>query len=108
MTKIILQQNNLFAEKIGLHGIEKLQFSAWDKKIKEIIKKIKKETEKGIIGWPVLPFQLDKIKEFSQFAKKENKQWENIVVLGIGGSALGTITLQESLQNKNQIGKKHW
>jgi len=102
MTKIILQQNNLFAEKIGLHGIEKLQFSAWDKKIKEIIKKIKKETEKGIIGWPVLPFQLDKIKEFSQFAKKENKQWENIVVLGIGGSALGTITLQESLQNKNQ------
>lgn len=99
MQKITLQQGNIFSDKIGASGIENLEFFAWEKKIKEIIRKIKKEEIKGKIGWTKLPFQEEEITEIAKFAKIERKKWENIIVLGIGGSSLGTIAIKQALQS---------
>ncbi len=98
MQKVRLEQGNLFSERIGSHGIKNLEFFAWDKKIKEIIKKIKQESKKEEIGWPNLPFEEEEIREISKFTKTERKKWKNILLLGIGGSALGTAAIQEALQ----------
>lgn len=40
------------------------------------------------------------IKKINAFAKKVEKKYDHIVVLGIGGSALGTATLAKALGNK--------
>lgn len=97
MQKIIIQQQNLFADKVGSAGLENLEFFAWEKKIKQILGEIKKEVKQGKIGWTELPTQEEEIKKISKFVKTERKKWENIVLLGIGGSALGAIALQKAL-----------
>lgn len=98
MQKITLNQDNLFSEKIGMNGLEFQEFIAWEKKIQEVMVKIKAETKKEQIIWPILPDQDEQIKMIAKFAKTENKRWTNILVLGIGGSALGTIAIQKALQ----------
>lgn len=102
MSKITLQQSNIFSDKIGTHGLENLEFFAWEKKIKEIIRKIRQEAKTEKIGWTSLPFQEDEINEIAKFAKTERKKWKSIVVLGIGGSSLGTIALQQALQTDKE------
>lgn len=100
MPKITLDQSNLFSDKVGLNGLETLEFFAWEKKIKEIISVIKKEAAKDLIGWPKLPFATEELKTIVKFTKSESKKWKNVVVLGIGGSALGLIALQKALGAK--------
>lgn len=100
MPKITLDQSNLFSDKVGLNGLETLEFFAWEKKIKEIISVIKKEAAKDLIGWTKLPFAIEELKNIVKFTKNESKKWKNVVVLGIGGSALGLIALQKALGAK--------
>ena len=102
MQKIALQQENIFSNKIGINGLDNLEFFAWEQKIKEIILEIRKEAKTGKIGWTSLPFQEDEIKAITKFAKNEQKKWKNIVVLGIGGSSLGTIALKQALQKNKE------
>lgn len=59
-----------------------------------------KESEFGY-NFLSLTNQEKNIKEIKNFTKEELKnKWENIVVLGIGGSALGLSTIQETLFSK--------
>jgi len=69
---------------------------------KKLIAKINKEKEE--IGYYSLPQQnIDNILEFS---KKFDKGIENIVVLGIGGSSLGSKAIYEFLKPMKELNRK--
>lgn len=68
----------------------------------EIFEKIKKEKE--IIGYYNLPFQ--GTKEIKSFAK--NVKQKHIVVVGIGGSSLGTFAIHHFLIDKENDKKLHF
>lgn len=100
MQKISLSQENIFTDKVGLNGIDNQIFYAWEQKLKEVLHKIKNEIKTNQIGWPSLPFQENEINNIAKFAKNEAKKWKNILVLGIGGSALGIIALSQAFKKK--------
>jgi glucose-6-phosphate isomerase len=60
-----------------------------------ICQEVQDEREKGKHSFLDLPYQ--NVSEIISLADKKAKSYENFVVLGIGGSALGTITLQQAL-----------
>ena len=68
----------------------------------EIFEKIKKEKE--TIGYYNLPFQ--DTKEIKKFA--ENVKQKHIVVVGIGGSSLGTFAIHHFLIDKENDKKLHF
>ncbi|RXJ80917.1 glucose-6-phosphate isomerase [Arcobacter sp. F2176] len=69
---------------------------------KEIFEKIEKE--KGYIGYYNLPYQdTSDIKEFAKSVTQKD-----IVVVGIGGSSLGTFAIHKFLQHKENDKKLHF
>ncbi|MGB7403157.1 MAG: glucose-6-phosphate isomerase [Arcobacter sp.] len=69
---------------------------------KEIFEKIEKE--KGYIGYYNLPYQdTNAIKEFAKTVSQKD-----IVVVGIGGSSLGTFAIHKFLQHKENEKKLHF
>jgi len=60
--------------------------------------------EKNIIGYYDLPFQ--DTKEIKEYAKTVTQQ--DIVVVGIGGSSLGTYAIHKFLQHKENMKKLHF
>ncbi|NIQ58075.1 MAG: glucose-6-phosphate isomerase, partial [Gammaproteobacteria bacterium] len=51
----------------------------------------------GRLGFYGLPDGGDLVERIREFADGAGQAFENVVVLGIGGSALGTITLRDAL-----------
>ena len=97
--RIRLDVNNMFAKKVGEeNGIEKESIEEYRHKTKQIHNKIQDERENGNMGFMELPYQsADLLDEIKSEAEKRRKEFENFVVIGIGGSALGNIALQTAL-----------
>lgn len=96
---IELDIQNALAERIGKgSGISERVFLDFLKKNQPLVKKVfqsKNQPGYAFLNLPDDAALVRKIKKFTT-AQKKNK-WENIVVLGIGGSALGGIALKEAL-----------
>jgi glucose-6-phosphate isomerase len=90
---------NILSDKIGSdNGINSrvlLDFLKVNGALLDEIFKSKRGVSYGFINLPDDSVLINKIKKFAVSQKK--KQWENIVVLGIGGSALGGIALRDAL-----------
>jgi len=98
--QIRLYYKNVLAEAIGPeHGITKEQLDGLAKQTSQLIPKIKDEiigtgdkTRYGLLhNDPQIP------KAVKKLVKQFKPRCENLVVLGIGGSALGNIALQSAL-----------
>jgi glucose-6-phosphate isomerase len=63
----------------------------------EIIKGIKRDREEGKLPYMDLPYANEDIEDVKQLASKVRYLCDNFVVLGLGGSALGTIALDQAL-----------
>jgi glucose-6-phosphate isomerase len=77
------------------HGLSEDEFSELKGNISKYLDKIENRGQ----GFYKLPDDLETAKEIENYAKKVDKKYSDIVVLGIGGSALGTICLQKSLKH---------
>ncbi len=99
---IKLDYENCMTKKIGKEGISIRELENYYKKFSKIHSTIiKKSQDKDIpLGWLYLPFNqhIDKILDL---AKSLRWKYDNFVVVGIGGSALGNIALQTALKDKN-------
>ncbi len=97
-SQIKLYYKNVSAEIIGAkHGITPDQRKALAKKIKPLIKQINCLRESGETPYRDLPCKKQILREVKKLAAAKKKSCENLVVLGIGGSALGNIALQTAL-----------
>lgn len=98
---IKLDLKNVLQKTIGkTHGIDQSELKTFTKKHQASLKVLFKNSAKDGYGFLNLPDDtalLRKIKRFVTTQKKE--KWEHIVVLGIGGSALGLIAIHDVLLN---------
>ncbi len=89
---------NVFANVIGNeHGITPGQFKALAEKTSPLISKLNEERKSGKTPYRDLPFNAEISQKVKNLAAQLGDRCENLVVLGIGGSALGNIALQTAL-----------
>ena len=97
--KIRFDYNNMMSDFIG----EEQGFSSKDladnKKIAEAAhKRVAENRGKGMMGWTELPYnQKEIVNDIMATAKIIRKKFDNFVVLGIGGSALGPTAVFQAL-----------
>ncbi|MFH0924251.1 MAG: glucose-6-phosphate isomerase [bacterium] len=90
---------NTLAKTIGNeNGISEEDLHALETKGKDIDHKLKEERKNGKLPFFDLPYQDDLVKEIKEHTE-ELRQFENFVVIGIGGSALGPIATHTALNH---------
>lgn len=94
--RITIDYNNMMQETLGAHGLSKDELTALP--LKEAVEAMK--TKRGQMKWRELPYNQDEIvKEIEETAAYVRANFDNFVVLGIGGSALGPIAVQQALSH---------
>jgi len=96
--QIKLYYKNVMADAIGSeHGISKEQLDDLARQTTPLIPKIKDEITSDKIRYGFLPTDPQIAKSVKKLVRQFKPRCENLVVLGIGGSALGNIALQTAL-----------
>lgn len=94
-----IDYNNMMAEFVGKkEGFVVKDFTNNKKIINEAFKTVSKNRGTGMMGWTELPYnQKEIVNDIIKTAKDIKKNYDNFVVLGIGGSALGPIAAFQAL-----------
>ena len=96
--QIKLYYKNVTSEIIGSeHGITSPQLKDLAEKTLPLISKLNKERKAGKTPYRDLPYNEQMLCRVKKMITKVKDDCENLVVLGIGGSALGNIALQTAL-----------
>jgi glucose-6-phosphate isomerase len=98
--RLILDYTNMMAPKLGGRGLDAAMLA--DPAFATVHAKLEKARIAGEIGFMKLPFERGVLEEILPFAERTGQAFDTVVVLGIGGSALGTLALQHALA------KPHW
>ena len=108
--QIKVDYNNMMAEYVGKEqGFTDKGLSAGKKIAEEAYKNVVENRGSGMMGWTELPYNQNEIvKDIIDTAKNIRKKFDNFVVLGIGGSALGPIAVFQALCHLryNELPKK--
>ncbi len=101
-----LQIENL--TKVGrLHGISEASFRSYCERKQPLVKKVFSMKSKPGYAFLTLPDADTNLKKIKKYVKEQEKNnWKNIVVLGIGGSALGSIAVRDALKSEFSKGPK--
>lgn len=98
--RLRLDVNNMMASAIGEHGITDAELEAALPKAKEAFDYFAQNRGTGMMGWSELPYNQDEVvEELLAVAADVRAKFKNFVVLGIGGSALGPIALQQAINH---------
>ncbi len=98
--KLRLDINNMMTEYIGEKGFTEDELKNVSSKAAEAFEYVKANRGTGMMGWTELPYNQDEIVEdILKLAEEVKAKFEYFVVLGIGGSALGPIAIQQALNH---------
>ncbi len=98
--KLRMNFNNMMQQYVGEYGISEEEIAAIAGKIEAAEKAMVEKRAAGGMFWRELPYNQDAVVEdILQYAASVKDQFESFVVLGIGGSALGPIAVQQALNN---------
>ena len=90
--------NNMMSDRLGNRGVYKREVDALQSRIDAAIANMK--AKRGNMRWRELPYnQEEVVKSVLATAADIREQFDNFVVLGIGGSALGPIAVQQALNH---------
>ncbi len=94
-----LDYNNMMADFIGeKEGFSAKELAGAKKVAQNALDAVDQNRGKGMMGWTELPYNQNEIvNDILQTAKDIKKKFDNFVVLGIGGSALGPIAVFQAL-----------
>lgn len=93
-----LDYNNMMKEFVGAEGFSESDFSDNKKAVQNAFKTVCENRGKGMMGWTELPYnQKEIVNDIISTAKDIKKKFDNFVVLGIGGSALGPLAVFQAL-----------
>jgi glucose-6-phosphate isomerase len=98
-SKLVVNYNNMMKERVGKQGISAADITKLKKKISQAMKNIKQKRDDGMLWFMYLPYDAKTRDEIKKVAEAVKGKFENFVVLGIGGSALGTIALKTALKH---------
>jgi glucose-6-phosphate isomerase len=94
-----IDPRNCFSSTIGMeHGLMEPEFSGMQSRLNEAHASVERLGASGKLGFMDLPYQMAEAKSILSFARKHRAEFDTLVVLGIGGSALGNIAIQQALR----------
>jgi glucose-6-phosphate isomerase len=97
-SQIKLYYKNATADCLGTeHGITNTQLKALAEKTSPLIARLNKERKAGKTLYRDLPYNEKTVQQVKKLTAELKDRCENLVVLGIGGSALGNVALQTAL-----------
>lgn len=98
--KIQLDYNNMMVNYIGNLGIKEEDIDAMWNQIESANQAMIDKREEGKMDWRDLPYnQSDVVSDIKTYVQEVKDQFETFVVLGIGGSALGPIAVQQAINH---------
>ena len=102
MDRIRLDCTNLMADVVGPeHGITEAELAALAPASAKALEAVRARRTTDL-RWLDLPYQEDVLEQILGYAAEQQGRFENIVVLGIGGSALGNLALSGALSSPYQ------
>jgi glucose-6-phosphate isomerase len=99
MSVIRYDYTNVMAEAVGTeHGLGAGELEGLRARSAEALDDVLARRSKDL-RWLDLPYQEESCREITEYAASVRGRFRNVVVLGIGGSALGNIALQTALNS---------
>ena len=95
--RITLDFNNLMAESAQGEGLTERELSGTSERARQILKEMQERRAQGQLPFMDLPYQGSMVKEIKEYGRTVKGKFADLVILGIGGSALGGITLHHAL-----------
>ncbi len=94
--RIRVDVNNMMRTRLGARGIDEAELDGMQPQLSAAAETMK--TKRYSMAWRELPYmQQSIIEDMEKTAAQINERFDAFVVLGIGGSALGTIAVQTAL-----------
>lgn len=98
--RITFDFNNMMSDFVGEQGIDWEEIEALEPILKKAAAALAEKRESGQMEWRELPYnQQEVVKDILETAAQIKEKFDNFVVLGIGGSALGPIAVQQALNH---------
>ncbi|MDQ3441500.1 MAG: glucose-6-phosphate isomerase [Planctomycetota bacterium] len=98
MDRISLYWKNATADAVGeRHGVTEKELKDLAPRLKEVHKRMSEERKAGKLRYRDLPYDEDMMEAVQKEVEHFRDRCEVLIVLGIGGSALGNIALQSAL-----------
>ncbi|MCH7546948.1 MAG: glucose-6-phosphate isomerase [Planctomycetes bacterium] len=100
MSRLRLEYANCLADRVGTHGISASTLEAASRQMSDLTQQLNSSKGTGMECWRLLPFdplRTAHLEGINSLTKKHRDSTDNLVVLGIGGSALGNIALHNAL-----------
>jgi glucose-6-phosphate isomerase len=95
---IKLDYNNMLAPRLGDgRGLDPARIESLNDRFGQIQADVEARRARGELGFYELPYAGEIVDHIETFAETVGQRFENLVVLGIGGSALGTIAMRTAL-----------
>jgi len=92
---LTLDYTNVLDDAVGQHGIPAVAFSKAGDSCKHLIEALEFARQSGRLGFADIPFHEEPVKAVTAFAR--DHAFKNVLILGIGGSALGPAALDAAL-----------
>ncbi len=98
--KLKFDFNNMMTKYVGEKGISEEEISALAEKIEKAEKAMEEKRKIGKMDWRDLPYnQDDVVEDIISYAESVKGKFDAFVVLGIGGSALGPLAVQQAINH---------
>src|ERR1019366_311226 len=89
---------NCLVDSIGLsHGLTEPELFGMETRLKEAHQNVVRQANAGKLGFVDLPNNTEEAKKIMSWARKIRSSFDTLVVLGIGGSALGNMAIQQAM-----------
>jgi glucose-6-phosphate isomerase len=98
---------NLLADVVGPdHGLSPSEIASQDHAAADAVSSFRRKSESGKYGFPHLPFQEQVISDILKYARAVRGRFDDICLIGIGGSALGAWALDCALRGPHPVQPK--
>src|SRR3712207_6027270 len=88
---ILLDYNNMLAPRLGGRGIDPAKLEGMANRFRAAHEDTVRRRDAGELGFYALADGGETVQSIQEFAEGGGQAFSNVVVLGIGGSALGTV-----------------
>ncbi|MGH7504949.1 MAG: glucose-6-phosphate isomerase, partial [Longimicrobiales bacterium] len=95
--RIAFDYGSMLASRIGERGIDDATLDRTAGPFGDIHDSVERHRLAGDLAFFDLPEEADTVREIRTFAEGVGQAFDTVVVLGIGGSALGASALQQAL-----------
>lgn len=95
--KLKLNTTYVHDHRLGDHKLTEADLRGIEPQVRTILQQIAEERQAGLHRFRAMPHERPQVNEIHRLASELRPDTENLLVLGIGGSALGNIALQTAL-----------